>query len=168
MQSSDFGSAVSSGPTQMLVLPPPPRYTLTPQESNVPISVNTRSKKTSSIPKGLLWGVIITTVVIALGWLIFFVYAFWKQKYFFAYERPASLPGHDGVPIVPDSTGYLLPTPIGPDVLKNKVVLLGGAVSDSTEAQIKATQAAADTETKAWNQWAPTPAPAVSSLAERP
>lgn len=170
MQSSDFGSASSSSPTQLLVLPPPPRYTLTPQESSVPVSVNTPSKKISSIPKGLLWGVIITTVVIALGWLIFFVYAFWQQKYFFAYERPASLPGDSGSPITPNSQGtaYDIPTPVPPGSLKDKVVLLGGNVTEKSQEQLKADQVKADQETQAWNAWTPEGGnPNVSSLAER-
>lgn len=116
---------------------------------NIP-SVNDPSKKISAVPKGLLWTVIIITILIIVIWAGVLIYAYMRKTLFFNYTRPGTLPGQVGTTLTPSKTGYELPTD-----LKERTIFLGGEVSELEPDKQQAQAKQANTEFTAWNNWHP-------------
>lgn len=113
-------------------------------------SVNDPSKKISAIPKGLLWTVIIITILIIVIWAAVLIYAYMRKTLFFNYTRPGTLPGQDGATLTPTKTGYDLPS-----VLTDKTIFLGGEVNELNPDAQQARAKQANAEFTAWNNWHP-------------
>lgn len=116
---------------------------------NIP-SAYDKSNKISAIPKGLLWTVIIITLLIIVIWAAVLIYAYMRKTLFFNYTRPGTLPNQVGTTLTPTKTGYELPTD-----LTDRTIFLGGEVSEMEPSAQQASAKQAQSEFTAWNNWHP-------------
>lgn len=123
----------------------------------IPSSYTNKSKKISAISDRQAVIIIIIFVALIVIWTIFYLVCYWKQKLFFNYTRPGTLPGEVGDPIKPDSNGYNIPS----GSLTNYVVYLGGDPIPLNDKQKAQNAKMTSEELKAWKGWnSPKPNPA--------
>lgn len=87
----------------------------------------TPPKKQSKAPYIII--AVVVGVIIA-AWLIFLFVVYFQRRSFFAYQRPAKLPGQVGDTIVPTSAGYNIP-PTG--TLAFRTIMIGGPIQSRPE-----------------------------------
>lgn len=151
---SDYYSTTSS-PTVDIIPDNQNALTAPTNTTSEKSSQKSSKQKPASKTPFIIIGVI--TAIIVVVWIGIVIWAAVTKKWFFAYQRPTTLPNQTGPTINPTPTGY--PLPLG--TLKGRTILLGGDLKPVTDQDARNKQI--QDQITAWNDYQKNPNTATSN-----